>query len=116
MCTLRLIKYPLRLISDPYALLSTQLYGLLGSLRLLSTLEYLKNLNKRGARLSAVLAVRRLLGTPFLRRSVAYCAHRSFAAIFPLTRKFVRRRKQKFGSTRSTSSKNRRNWSYPRDF
>ena len=53
---------------------------------------YRKVLNNRGARLSAVLAVRRLLGTPLLRRSTAYCAHRSFAAIFPLTRKFVRRR------------------------
>ena len=37
--TLRLIKYPLRLISDPYALLSTAVYGLLGTLQLLSTLE-----------------------------------------------------------------------------
>ena len=40
MCTLRLIKYPLRVISDLYALLGTALYGLLGDLRLLSTLEY----------------------------------------------------------------------------
>ena len=42
--TLRLIKYPLRLISDPYALLSTLLYGLLWTLRLLSTLEYRRDL------------------------------------------------------------------------
>ena len=42
---------------------------------------YCNVLIKRGARLSSVLAVRRLLGTPLLRRSVAYCAHPLWAQV-----------------------------------